>query len=129
MHQAGLDQGAGAGYFSAPPAVGVYEVVLRDERGQAGHARVTRGRVRPEALGDAGWVRPMAEAAARQPGYAGFALLADRAGREVLGLSYWASEAALGASEGGYYSAGMAQRASAFEGQPARAVYEVAAQG
>ena len=71
----------------------------------------------------------MVLAAGRQPGYAGFLLLADRAGNRVLGMSLWQSMAALEASEGGYYRERMAEAAGSFAGQPSRAVYEVAAQG
>src|SRR5919202_6360637 len=89
------------GLLAGQPSAGIYEVLIHDERGQAQYARASQGRVQPDALEDTSLGQQMAEAAQRQPGYAGFLLLADRANQDVLGLSYWESLEALEGTEGG----------------------------
>jgi heme-degrading monooxygenase HmoA len=113
--------------LAGQPTREVREVTYHDRRGQARYARVTEAALAPEQAARLGEDTAMPEAAARQPGYAGFLVTVDRARGRLTGMSLWESMAALEASEQGYYRPAMTAAAGQF-GQPRRSVYEVAVQ-
>ena len=106
----------------------LYEVVDYRPGENRRFARVSTGSVKPE------WFEQqddgsIIDAASRQPGYAGFLVLADREQNQIIGMSFWDSQEHLESSESGYYTAEMEKSREQFEGgQWERAVYEVAAQ-
>ncbi|MGN6696679.1 MAG: hypothetical protein ACTHMR_00845 [Thermomicrobiales bacterium] len=114
--------------LTEPPVREVREVVFHDRRDSARFARVTDGTMTAEGLAQAipSGGGPMAEAAARQPGYAGFLVALDRASGQLTGMSFWDSMAALEASEHAYYQPQINQVASATP--PRRRIFEVGAQ-
>ena len=114
--------------LAAPPTREVREVIYHDQRGPARYARVTEAALAPDQLAQVGNDTSMPEAAARQPGYAGFLITVDRAGGNLTGMSFWESQQALEASEQGYYQRTIAESAGRFAGQPTRSIYEVAVQ-
>ena len=114
--------------LAAPPTREVREVIYHDQRGQARYARVTEAALEPDQVARVGDDTSMPEAAARQPGYAGFLIMVDRAGGNLTGMSFWESQQALEASEQGYYQRTIAESAGRFAGQPTRSIYEVAVQ-
>ena len=113
--------------LAGPPTREVREVAYHDRRGQARFARATEADLAPEQAARLGEDTAMPEAAARQPGYAGFLVAVDHAGGTMTGMSFWESLEALEASEQGYYRRAMTEAASQF-GQPRRSVYEVTVQ-
>ena len=94
------------------------------------HARMTVATTRPDHFDEAlaAVQEAFLPAAREQPGYGGFLLLTDRATRQLIGVSYWESEAAMNTSGGGsgYY----AQRMNDFIGfltePPSTTTHEVA---
>ena len=94
------------------------------------HARMTVAHARPDRYDDA--VATVQEAflpaAQDQPGYAGFLLLTDPETHQLIGISFWASEAALEASgaPGGYYAERMASFGALVTEPPATTTHEVA---
>ena len=114
--------------LAAPPTREVREVIYHDQRGPARYARVTEAALEPDQVARVGDDTSMPEAAAQQPGYAGFLVTVDRAGGKLTGMSFWESQQALEASEQGYYQRTIAESAGRFAGQPTRSIYEVAVQ-
>ena len=117
--------------LAGQPTREVREVTYHDQRGQARYARVTEAQLAPERLGGllaGGGGGAMAEAAAQQPGYAGFLVLVDRASGKLTGMSFWESTEALEASDRAYYQPQIGQVAEAATGRPRRSVYEVTVQ-
>ena len=114
--------------LAGPPTREVREVIYHDQRGQARYARVTEAALAPDQLAQVGNDTSMPEAAAQQPGYAGFLITVDRAGGKLTGMSFWESQQALEVSEQGYYQRSIAESAGQFAGQPTRSVYKVAVQ-
>ncbi len=114
--------------MAGPPTREVREVIYHDQRGPARYARVTEAALAPDQVARVGNDTSMPEAAAQQPGYAGFLITVDRAGGKLTGLSFWESQQALEASEQGYYQRSIAESAGQFAGQPTRSIYEVAVQ-
>ena len=67
-------------------------------------------------------------AAREQPGYQGFLLLSDRVSGQLVGISFWESEAAMQNSggSGGYYQQRMTDFANMLVSPPATTTHEVA---
>jgi len=113
---------------ASEPERRIYEVVEHRPGDNRRYARVSTGSVKPEWFEQEG-DGSIIEAASRQPGYAGFLVLADRKHNQIIGMSFWDSQENLDASESGYYTDEMEKSREQFEGgQWERNVYEVAAQ-
>jgi hypothetical protein len=97
--------------LTGPPSREVREVVFHDRRGAPRYARVTEGTLPPDQIPAEGG-GAMAEAAARQPGYAGFLITADRASGRTTGMSFWEALEALEASDRAYYQPQVGQLTS-----------------
>jgi heme-degrading monooxygenase HmoA len=109
------------------PERAVYEV--REHRASQNRmfARVSTGRA-AAGTEDTGSTA-LIDAASKQPGYAGFLILANPADRTIMGMSFWDSQAHLEASESGYYTREMDKSRDQFAGGTwTKRVYEVAAQ-
>lgn len=117
-----------AAAVASQPERHAYEVIEHRSGGDRRFARVSSGRTRPEFANSQG-NSAIIEAASRQPGYAGFLIVADRATGMMMGMSFWDSMEHLEASESGYYTREMNKSRDQFEdGVWTRRVYEVAAQ-
>jgi heme-degrading monooxygenase HmoA len=92
-------------------------------------ARVTIGQVQTDRLDEATQVaqETFVPAAREQAGYQGFVLLADRAGQQVIGISFWESEAQMAATggQGGYYREQMTRFAGLLTQPASTSVYDV----
>ena len=110
--------------LAGQPSREVREVVFHDRGTAPRFARVTEATLPPEQIPAEGG-GGMAEAAARQPGYAGFLVTVDRASGRMTGMSFWESSEALEASDRAYYQQQVGQLASA--SPPRRRVMEVTA--
>jgi heme-degrading monooxygenase HmoA len=93
------------------------------------HARMTVAHAQPDRFDEA--VAAVQEAfvpaAREQPGYPGFLLLTDRDQLELVGISFWETEADLQTSggESGYYQQRMADFVGLLEGPPTSTTHEV----
>jgi hypothetical protein len=67
-------------------------------------------------------------AARAQPGYGGFLLLTDRANQQLVGISFWETEAAMHSSGGGsgYYQQRMTDFVGLLTEPPMTTTHEVA---
>lgn len=101
----------------------------RIRRRNAVYARVTVGQVQADRLDEATRVieETFIPAAREQAGSQGFLLLADRAGQQVIGISFWESEAQVAATggQGGYYREQMARFAGLLTRPASTTVYDV----
>lgn len=94
------------------------------------YARMTIAQAQPDRFDEAlaAVQKAFLPAAREQPGYGGFLLLTDRATRQLVGISFWESEAAMESSGGasGYFQ----QRMDDFQGlvvsPPTTTTHEVA---
>ena len=93
------------------------------------HARVTIAHPRPDRFEEARATVPetFLPAAREQPGYQGFLLLADRANGQLIGITFWESEAAMQSSGGasGYYQQRMADFRGLLVGPPTTTTCDV----
>lgn len=107
-----------------------YEVLEHRPGQNRKFARVSTGTVKPEWFDDQETQHDTSiiDAASRQPGYAGFLVLADRSNNQVKGMSFWDSKEHLEASEGGsgYYQQEMEKSRDQWEGGWKREAYEIA---
>ena len=93
------------------------------------HARMTIAHARPDRFDEA--VAAVQEAflpaAREQPGYQGFLLLTDRDQQQLVGISFWETEADVQTSGGGsgYYQQQMADFVGMLEGPPTTTAHEV----
>lgn len=94
------------------------------------HARMTVATVQPEHFNEARAAVQEAflPAAQEQPGYGGFLLLTDRENRQLIGISFWETEAAMESSGGGsgYYQQRMTDFIGFLSEPPTTTSHEVA---
>jgi heme-degrading monooxygenase HmoA len=94
------------------------------------YARMTVAQVQPKRFDEAVSVVQDAflPAAQEQPGYRGFLLLTDRGQQQLVGISFWETEADLQSSSGasGYFQQRIAQFADLVTAPPTITVHEVA---
>ena len=94
------------------------------------HARMTIAHAQPDRFEEAmaSVQEAFLPAAREQTGYQGFLLLTDRASGQLVGISFWESEAAMQSSggAGGYYQQRMADFASMLVSPPVTTTHEVA---
>ena len=94
------------------------------------HARMTVATVQPELFDEARAAVQEAflPAAQEQPGYGGFLLLTDHTTRQLIGISFWETEAAMQSSGGGsgYYQQRMSDFIGFLTQPPTTTSYEVA---
>ena len=94
------------------------------------HARMTVAHAQPDRFEEA--VAAVQEAflpaAREQPGYRGFLLLTDRDQHQLVGISFWESQADVQISGGGsgYYQQRMADFAGLLVSPPATTTHQVA---
>ena len=94
------------------------------------YARMTIAQAHPDRFDEAPAAVQEAflPAAREQPGYRGFLLLTDRSEQQLVGISFWGTEADLQASggAGGYYRQRMEGFAELLVGPPTTTTHEVA---
>ena len=94
------------------------------------HARMTVATVQPDHFDEAAAAvqEAVLPAAQEQPGYAGFLLLTDRSNRQLVGISFWETEADLQSSGGGsgYYQQRMTDFVGLLTEPPMTTTHEVA---
>jgi quinol monooxygenase YgiN len=94
------------------------------------HARMTVAYAQPDHFDEARAAVQEAflPAAQAQPGYAGFLLLTDRETQQLVGISFWESEADMQSSggTGGYYQQRMDAFAQLLTAPPTTTTHEVA---
>ena len=94
------------------------------------HARMTIAHVQPDHFEEAltAVQEAFLPAAQEQPGYRGFLLLTDRATQQLVGISFWETEADLQSSGGigGYYRLRMDDFAQLLTAPPTTTTHEVA---
>ena len=94
------------------------------------HARMTVAQAQPDRFEEARTAvqETFLPAAREQPGYRGFLLLTDRATQQLVGISFWETEADVQSSggAGGYYEQRMADFVDLLVGPPTSTTHEVA---
>ena len=94
------------------------------------YARMTVAHAQPDRFDEAlaAVQEAFLPAARDQPGYGGFLLLTDRATRQLVGISFWETEAAMNTSGGGggYYQQRMNDFADLLTEPPTTTTHEVA---
>lgn len=94
------------------------------------HARMTVATVQPDHFDEARAAvqEVFVPAAQEQPGYGGFLLLTDRTNGQLIGISFWETEAAMHSSGGGsgYYQQRMTDFVGFLIEPPTTTTHEVA---
>ena len=94
------------------------------------HARMTVAYTQPDRFDEAlaAVQEAFLPAAQAQPGYQGFLLLTDRATQQLVGISFWETEANMhsSAGTGGYYQQRMDDFAQLLTAPPTTTAHEVA---
>lgn len=108
-----------------------YRVLLNRPGSPRKFARVSRftadSKERLAQLSDSSGEPSIVTDASRQPGYAGFLILADEATLDVMGMTFWDSREHLEQSERAYYDRDMKDARTGIAGGTwQRSVYEVA---
>lgn len=94
------------------------------------HARMTVAQAQPDRFDEAlaAVQETFLPAAREQPGYRGFLVLTDRATQQLVGISFWESEAAMQTSGGasGYFQQRMDDFSGLVVSPPTTTTHEVA---